>query len=63
MSTNGLVKRYAIAGREMEFHSEGDFVVRISFWKAEVAREHAAKKVRNGLPDPRRIYVRLGGNA
>jgi hypothetical protein len=59
-ATGGRVKSYSIAGRSMEFDTAADILVLISYWKAQVTREHAQKAVRDGLPDPRRMYVRVG---
>lgn len=56
-ATNGRVKRYAIAGREMEFDASSEILSLINFWKIEVTRENAAKAVQEGLKDPRRIYL------
>ena len=58
-SSGGLIKRYQIAGREMEFADSAVFIERISFWKGEVLRENAANAKSEGLPDPRRITLRM----
>lgn len=58
-ATGGRVKRYQIAGREMEFDAAGDILKLISYWKGEVQRENAANAKREGLPDPRRIQIRM----
>lgn len=58
-ATGGRVKRYAIAGREMEFDAAGDIVALVKYWENEVRRERAAKDVQDGKPDPRRIRVRM----
>lgn len=58
-ATGGRVKRYAIAGREMEFDDAGAIITLVNYWQIQVTREKAAKAVRDGLPDPRRIQVRL----
>jgi hypothetical protein len=59
-STAGRVKSYSIAGRSMEFTTDGELISIVNFWKNEVARETAAGIVANGGPDPRRIYIRMG---
>ena len=59
-SSGGRVKRYAIAGREMEFDAAADLLKLISYWRAEVMREDAADARAKGLADPRRIYLRMG---
>lgn len=58
-ATGGRVKRYAIAGREMEFDGASDIIALVNYWQIQVTREHAAKAVRDGLPDPRRIQIRM----
>ena len=58
-ATNGRIKRYMIAGREMEFESAANILQVINYWKVEVARENAAKAVQDGLPNPRRITLRV----
>lgn len=58
-ASGGRVKRYVIGHREMEFSSSGDFIVELDRLQAEVTREHAAKAVHAGKPDPRRIHLRL----
>lgn len=58
-STGGRVKRYQIAGREMEFDGAADIIALVSYWENEVSKEAAAKAVQDGLPNPRRYYVRM----
>jgi hypothetical protein len=60
-ATGGRVKRYSIAGREMEFDGAGDILKLVSYWRVEVMRERAADAVAKGRYDPRRIYLRAGG--
>lgn len=59
-ATGGRIKRYAIAGREMEFDAAGDLVALVKYWQNEVRKENAAKAKSAGQPDPRRYLVRLG---
>jgi hypothetical protein len=59
-ATGGRVKRYAIAGREMEFDAAGDILTLVSYWQTRVKREHDAKAVASGKADPRRFYVGAG---
>jgi thiamine pyrophosphate-dependent acetolactate synthase large subunit-like protein len=59
-STGGRVKRYAIGGREMEFHSIGDCLRLVAYWQAIVNKETAAAAIAAGLRDPRRIYLGYG---
>jgi hypothetical protein len=58
-ATGGRVKRYAIAGREMEFDGAGDILTLVSYWQGVVLRESAANAKREGQPDPRRITIRM----
>jgi hypothetical protein len=58
-STGGRVKRYAIAGREMEFDDAGDILTLVNYWQIQVMRENAAAAVAAGQPDPRRIMLRM----
>lgn len=58
-SSGGRVKRYHIGDREMEFDAAADIIKTVDFWKGEVLREHATKAVRDGLPNPRRIELRM----
>ena len=59
-ATGGRVKRYSIAGREMEFDNAGDILTLVSYWRIQVTQEAAAAAVSKGLADPRRIYLRAG---
>lgn len=59
-ATGGKIKRYAIAGREMEFDKATDIMVLVSYWTNEVRLEKRAKALREGQADPSRVYVRLG---
>lgn len=59
-ASSGRIKRYAIAGREMEFETGGEILSLITFWRIEVAREKAATARREGKPDPRQIQIRCG---
>jgi hypothetical protein len=58
-ATGGRVKRYAIAGREMEFDDAGGILILVNYWQIQVTRENAAKAVSQGQPDPRRIQLRM----
>jgi hypothetical protein len=57
-ATGGRVKRYSIAGREMEFDNAGDILTLVSFWRIQVTQEQAASAAAKGMADPRRIYLR-----
>ena len=58
-ATGGRVRRYSIAGREMEFDGAGEILKLVSYWRVQVTRENAASAVAKGLADPRRIYLRV----
>jgi hypothetical protein len=53
-------KSYTIGGRSMTFNSPGEIIPIISYWKAAVQREQRADKLARGMPDPRKVQVRLG---
>lgn len=53
-------RRYQIGGRMMEFHTAADILPVVDYWKTEVAREEAASRKAKGLPDKRRVFLRLG---
>ena len=58
-ATGGKVRKYQIAGREMEFQSIGDLMTLHSFWKAKVHREQTSNSIAQGLGNPRNLYVRF----
>lgn len=58
-ATGGRVKSYSIAGRSMEFDAAVDILKLVTYWQSEVMRERGAKAARDGLPDPRRISIRM----
>ena len=58
-STGGLVKKYMIAGREMEFQGLADIMKLLSYWRLRVANEQAADAVGAGLANPRVLHARL----
>lgn len=58
-ATGGRVKRYAIAGREMEFDQASDILALVKYWENEVSKENAARASQAGKPNPRRYFVRL----
>lgn len=57
-ATGGRVKRYSIAGREMEFDTAAELVALVKYWENEVSKEAAQNAKRAGRADPRRMYVR-----
>lgn len=58
-ASGGRVKRYSIAGREMEFDDASGLLKLVSYWQGIVTREAAAEALRRGQPDPRRVYIRM----
>lgn len=58
-ATQGMVKRYAIAGREMEFNSASEILKQIAFWEAQLAAEQAAEALAKGLKPKNRILTRF----
>lgn len=58
-STDMSVKRYTIAGRELERWPLADLLKARDKLKAEVWSEDAAAKLEAGLGNPRRVYVRF----
>jgi len=58
-SGNFGVKRYAIAGREMEFHTVGEAVKAVRYWEVQVANEEAAARLARGLETGRTVRVRF----
>jgi len=58
-SSGGKIKRYAIAGRETEFHSLPDLMMVRNFWQRKVNDEVARSNVRNGRGNPRELLVRF----
>lgn len=53
------VLEYQIAGRSLRRIPVTDLLVLRDRYRAEVAREDAANRVANGLPDSRRVFVRF----
>jgi hypothetical protein len=58
-SGNFGVKRYAIGGREMEFHTVGEAVKVVRYWEQQVAAEDAAARLALGLQTGRTVRVRF----
>lgn len=58
VASKGLVKKYAIGSRQMEFNSAAELIAQINNWKAEVLKEEAAERMRNGLGTGSLIHVR-----
>lgn len=56
----GLVKRYTIGTRQMEFHDAAQILTQINFWTAQVAREDTAASIDSGRGNPRRLFAAFG---
>lgn len=57
---NLTASSYEIAGRQLSRHSMGELLKLRDRYKFEVAREAAADRAAQGLPDARRVMVRFG---
>lgn len=55
----GRVKRYSIAGRDIEFESLTEMMKLLQFWQREVANEDAVDRINAGRPSPLNLQVRL----
>lgn len=58
-ASQGKVKRYKIGTREMEFAGIAEILEAISYWRAKVLNEQAARDIANGLGNPRNLMVRF----
>lgn len=58
-STGGKVKKYTIAGRDMEFQTIADLRSLQTFWKTRVLNETRASSIAQGLGDTRNLMVRF----
>lgn len=57
--SGGRIKKYSIAGREMEFQSIADLLTLHSFWRAKVMAEGTSSQIAAGLGNPRSLHVRF----
>lgn len=57
--TGGAVRKYVIAGREVEKMSVADLLVLESNLKGQVLRENRQKKIASGQGDPMSVLVRF----
>lgn len=60
LTFNPTVRRYSIAGREMEFADRAELVAYVQFLESQVAREENAERISKGLAGYRQVFVRLG---
>jgi len=58
-ATAGRVKRYSVAGRDIEFESLGEMMKLLSMWQRELANEEAAARLNTGKASPLLLQVRL----
>lgn len=58
-SSNGCVKRYSIAGREMEFQSNAEAVAVVNYWQGQVNKEWRRQVIARTGVDPNRMVVRF----
>lgn len=58
-ATAGRVKRYSIAGRDVEFESLTEMLKLLAMWQRELANEQAADRIKRGLGSPLLLQVRL----
>lgn len=59
-ATGGRVQAYTIGNRSQTFRSAAEILEQLNFWKAEVAKEEAAERLRNGVGSGNKLFVRLG---
>jgi hypothetical protein len=59
-SWTSTTRSYTIGNRSMTFNSREEIVSTIQYWEIEVQRERRAARLRAGLADPRKTFVRLG---
>lgn len=57
--TNGVVKSYSIAGRNLQKYELADLIAVESKLKAEVQRERTADLIANGKGNPHNLFVRF----
>lgn len=62
MAANPSVRRYRIAGREMEFRDQADIAKLIDKLEADVAAEERRERAAKGYADKRRYVVRIGAH-
>lgn len=58
-ATAGRVRRYAIAGRDVEFEAIGEMLKLMQFWQSERAAEIARDRLNAGQRSPLSLQVRL----
>jgi hypothetical protein len=58
-ATGGRVRRYAIAGRDVEFETLGEMMKLLSMWQRELANEEAIARLNSGKSSPLLLQVRL----
>lgn len=58
-ATGGRVRRYAIAGRDVEFETIGEMLKLMQFWQRELASEQAVARMNAGQRSPLSLQVRF----
>ena len=53
------LRRYKIGEREQEFSTKAEAIGTLHYWQNEVAKERRNTMLAQGLPDPRKSYVRI----
>jgi hypothetical protein len=59
-SWSSTTKSYTIGNRSMTFNSKAEITDTIQYWEREAQKEQRAARLRAGLSDPRKTFVRLG---
>lgn len=59
VSTNGRVKRYSIAGRDMEFKDAAELDRELSFWRKQLGEEELSAGLEAGLRPKNRLLTRF----
>lgn len=55
-----LVQSYQIGDRAQTFRSTAEIIEQLEYWRGRLAQERAADAMREGLGNPRNVYVRFG---
>lgn len=58
-ASKGMVRRYTIGMRMMEFNTSADILALIQYWRRMVTQEGTAEQIAQGLGTPRKLYVRF----
>jgi len=58
-ASRGMVKKYSIGARSMEFNTSSEILEVISYWRLRVANEQTRASIAQGLGNPRNLKVRF----